>query len=124
MCLRDRICVALNGESEARAFLEHYAGGGAIQLPAPDDITIHFVALDASEWGRQAEARELQAATESDGLIAIRTRGAINTAAQIEHLPLCSRSTSATTNVVSVQEGYHSSWAPSRTRRTALSSSR
>ena len=63
------VCVAFSGESEARAFLEHHAGGGAIQLPAPDDITIHFVALDASEWGRQAEARELQAATESDGLI-------------------------------------------------------
>ena len=100
------VCVAFSGESEARAFLEHHAGGGAIQLPAPDDITIHFVALDASEWGRQAEARELQAATESDGLIAIRTRGAINTAAQIEHFtPLLQKHFG---NVVSVQEGYHS----------------
>ena len=67
------ICVAFNGESEARASLEHYAGGGVLQLPAPDDITITFVALDASEWGKQAEARETQATTESDGLIAIRT---------------------------------------------------
>ena len=100
------VCVAFSGESEARAFLEHHAGGGAIQLPAPDDITIHFVALDASEWGRQAEARELKAATESDGLLAIRTRGAINTAAQIEHFtPLLEKHFG---NVVSVQEGYHS----------------
>ncbi|EOD06708.1 hypothetical protein EMIHUDRAFT_121199 [Emiliania huxleyi CCMP1516] len=100
------VCVAFSGESEARAFLEHHAGGGAIQLPAPDDVTIHFVALDASEWGRQAEARELKAATESDGLLAIRTRGAINTAAQIEHFaPLFEKHFG---NVVSVQEGYHS----------------
>ena len=79
------ICVAFNGEKEARAFLDHHAGGGVLQLPPPDNITINFAALDAAEWGKQAEARELQAATESDGLIAIRTRGAINTDAQIEH---------------------------------------
>ncbi|EOD08311.1 hypothetical protein EMIHUDRAFT_249120 [Emiliania huxleyi CCMP1516] len=71
------VCVAFSGESEARAFLEHHAGGGA---------------------------------TESDGLIAIRTpsrtRGAINTAAQIEHFtPLLQKHFG---NVVSVQEGYHS----------------
>ena len=79
------ICVAFNGESEARAFLEQYAGGGVLQLPAPDNITITFAALDATVWGKQAEARETQATTDSDGLLAIRTRGAINTAAQIEH---------------------------------------
>ena len=42
------ICVAFSGESEARAFLEQYAGGGVLQLPAPDNITITFVALDAT----------------------------------------------------------------------------
>ncbi|EOD21612.1 hypothetical protein EMIHUDRAFT_240983 [Emiliania huxleyi CCMP1516] len=82
------ICVAFNGESEARAFLEHYAGGGVLQLPAPDDITITFVALDASEWGKQAEARETQATTD------------------IEHFaPLFEKHFG---NVVSIQEGYHS----------------
>ena len=100
------ICVAFSGEREARAFLDHHAGGGVLHLPAPDGITINFVALDAAEWGKQAEARELQAATESDGLLAIRTRGAINTAAQIEHFtPLLEKHFG---NVVSVQEGYHS----------------
>ena len=55
---------------------------------------------------RQAEARELKAATESDGLLAIRTRGAINTAAQSEHCtPLLEKHFG---NGVSVQEGYHS----------------
>ena len=29
------VCVAFSGESEARAFLEHHAGGGAILHTAP-----------------------------------------------------------------------------------------
>ena len=100
------ICVAFSGESEARAFLEQYAGGGVLQLPAPDNITITFAALDATVWGKQAEARETQATTDTDGLLAIRTRGAINTAAQIEHFaPLFEKHFG---NVVSIQEGYHS----------------
>ena len=100
------VCVAFSGESEARAFLEHYAGGGVLQLPAPDNITITFAALDATVWGKQAEARETQATTDTDGLLAIRTRGAINTAAQIEHFaPLFEKHFG---NVVSIQEGYHS----------------
>ena len=100
------ICVAFSGESEARAFLEQYAGGGVLQLPAPDNITITFAALDATVWGKQAEARETQATTDSDGLLAIRTRGAIDTAAQIEHFaPLLEKHFG---NMVSIQEGYHS----------------